>query len=117
MHTDGDATDWSQVVALYDQLVRLDGSPIVRLNRAIAIGERDGLAVGLELIDELAPDLGEYHPYHAARADVLRRLGRHAASRAAYDAAIALAGNAAEIAFLTSRRDGLPTSGDHSRGS
>jgi RNA polymerase sigma-70 factor (ECF subfamily) len=104
-HTDGDATDWTQVVALYDQLVRLDGSPIVRLNRAIAVGERDGLEAGLLLIDGLEPELSEYHAYHAARADLLRRLGRATASRDAYDAAISLAGNTAEIAFLTRRRD------------
>ena len=68
VHTDGDATDWTQVVALYDQLVRLDGSPIVRLNRAIAVGERDGAEAGLALIDELEPDLARYHSYHAVRA-------------------------------------------------
>jgi RNA polymerase sigma-70 factor (ECF subfamily) len=109
VHTDGDATDWAQVVALYDQLVRLDGSPIVRLNRAIALGERDGLEAGLALIDELESDLPTYHAYYAARADLLRRLGRTAEAVAAYDAAIGLAGNTAEIAFLTRRRDGLST--------
>ena len=105
VHTDGDATDWAQVVALYDQLLRLDSSPVVRLNRAIAVGERDAPAVGLALIGELAPELSGYHPYHAARADLLRQLHRAPESRAAYDAAIALAGNTAEIAFLTRRRD------------
>ncbi|MFD4421993.1 RNA polymerase sigma factor [Agromyces sp. NPDC058484] len=105
VHTDGAATDWVQVVALYDQLVRLDGSPIVRLSRAIAVGERDGAAVGLVLIDELEPELSAFHAYHAARADLLRRLGRVAEAREAYDAAIGLAGNMAEIAFLTRRRD------------
>ena len=69
VHTDGDATDWTQVVALYDQLVRLDGSPIVRLNRAIAVSEHDGAEEGLVLIDELGSDLAEYHAYHAARAN------------------------------------------------
>lgn len=105
VHTDGDATDWTQVVALYDQLVRLDGSPIVRLNRAIAVGERDGPETGLALIDALEPELSAYHAYHAARADLLRRSGQVAASRAAYDVAISLAGNTAETAFLTRRRD------------
>jgi RNA polymerase sigma-70 factor (ECF subfamily) len=105
VHTDGDAPDWTQIVALYDQLVRLDGSPIVRLNRAIAIGEADGLELGLTLIDELEPELYGYHAFHAARADLLRRLGRTAASRDAYDAAIERAGNSAEIAFLVRRRD------------
>ena len=105
VHTDGDATDWAQVVELYDQLLTLDGSAIVRLNRAVAVGERDGPAAGLALADELAPALLRYHPYHAARAALLRQLGRAAESRAAYDAAIALAGNSAEVAFLTRRRD------------
>ncbi|WP_175494258.1 RNA polymerase sigma factor [Herbiconiux ginsengi] len=107
VHTDGDATDWAQVVALYDQLVRLDGSPIVRLNRAIAVGERDGLEAGLALVDDLEPELAGYHAYHAARADLLRRLGRVSTAREAYDTAIGLAGNAAEIAFLTRRRDAV----------
>ena len=105
VHTDGEATDWTQVVALYDQLVRLDGSAIVRLNRAVAVGERDGLQAGLALVDELEPELSAYHPYHAARADLLRRRGWATASREAYDAAISLAGNTAEIAYLTRRRD------------
>lgn len=105
VHTDGDATDWTQVVALYDQLVRLDGSPIVRLNRAIAVGERDSLEAGLALIADLDSALSGYHAYHTARAHLLRRLGRATASREAYDAAIRLAGNTAEIAFLTRRRD------------
>jgi RNA polymerase sigma-70 factor (ECF subfamily) len=105
VHTDGDATDWTQVVALYDQLLRLDGSPIVRLNRAIAVGERDGLEMGLALIGDLEPELREYHAFHAARAEVLRRLGRSAAARDAYDSAIALAGNTAEVAYLARRRD------------
>jgi RNA polymerase sigma-70 factor (ECF subfamily) len=104
VHTDGEATDWTQVVALYDQLVRLDPSPIVRLNRAIAVGERDGAEEGLALIDSLESDLDGYHAYHAARADLLRRLGRTEAARAAYDAAIRLAGNTAEIAYLTRQR-------------
>ena len=110
VHTDGDAPDWAQIVALYDQLVRLDRSPIVRLNRAIAVGERDGLDRGLALVDELEPDLSGYHAYHAARADLLRRLDRHAAAADAYDAAIALAGNAAEVAYLTGQRDALRSS-------
>ena len=105
VHTDGDATDWTQVVALYDQLMRLDGSPIVRLNRAIAVSERNDAEAGLALIDELRSDLAEYHAFHAARAQLLRRLGRDAASREAYDAAIELAGNTAEVAYLRAERD------------
>ena len=100
-------TDWSQVVALYDQLVRLDSSPIIALNRAIAVAELDGPEVALAAIDRLQDRLAGYHPYHAARADLLRRLGRSQESRAAYGKAIELAGNTAEIAYLTRRRDQL----------
>lgn len=107
VHTDGMATDWRQVVSLYDQLVRLDPSPIVRLNRAIAVGESDGLDLGLALIDELADALHGYHAFHAVRADILRRLGRAEPARAAYEAAISLTDNVAEIAYLTRRRGEL----------
>jgi len=100
-------TDWSQVVALYDLLVRLDRSPIVALNRAIAVAELDGPEVALAAVDRLSGELAGYHAYHATRADLLRRLGRGGQSRAAYDAAIELAGNSAEIAYLTRRRDQL----------
>jgi RNA polymerase sigma-70 factor (ECF subfamily) len=100
-------TDWSQIVALYDQLVRLDPSPIVALNRAIAVAELDGPEVALAAVDRLEPRLAGYHAYHAARADLLRRLGRSGDARAAYDKAIALAGNTAETAHLTRRRDQL----------
>ncbi len=100
-------TDWSQVVALYDQLVRLDASPIVALNRAVAVAELDGPNVALAAVDDLDASLAGYHPYHATRADLLRRLGRAAEARAAYDRSIELAGNTAEIAYLTRRRDEL----------
>ena len=100
-------TDWSQVVALYDQLVRLDASPIVALNRAIAVAELDGPSVALAAVDRLDDKLNDYHAYHATRADLLRRLGRSRQSRAAYDKAIELAGNTAETASLTRRRDQL----------
>ena len=100
-------TDWWQVVALYDQLVRLDPSPIVALNRAIAVAELDGPVVGLAAVDRLDDDLAGYHAYHATRADLLRRLDRGQESRNAYDRAIELAGNTAETAYLTRRRDEL----------
>ncbi len=100
-------TDWSQIVALYDQLVRLDPSPIVALNRAIAVAELDGPEVALAAVDRLDDTLAGYHAYHATRADLLRRLGRDQESRAAYDEAIELAGNTAETAYLTRRRDQL----------
>ena len=104
---DARGTDWSQVVALYDQLVRLDPSPIVTLNRAIAVGELDGPEVALAIVDRLADPLADYHAFHATRADLLRRLGRGPEAHAAYDRAIELAGNTAEVAYLTRRRDQL----------
>ncbi len=110
VHTDArDArdTDWSQVVALYDQLVGLDPSPIVALNRAIAVAELEGPHLALATIDRLGDALEGYHAFHATRAELLRRLGRREESRAAYDRALALAGNTAETAYLTRRRDEL----------
>ena len=100
-------TDWSQVVALYDQLLRLDPSPIIALNRAIAVAELEGSTVALAAVDRLGDKLAGYHAYHATRADLLRRLHRGQESRAAYDRAIELAGNTAEIAYLTRRRNQL----------
>ncbi|WP_460404159.1 RNA polymerase sigma factor [Actinophytocola sediminis] len=100
-------TDWSQVVALYDQLVRLDPSPVVALNRAIAVAEVDGPRVALAVVEQLADRLADYHAWHATRAELLRRLGHGQQSRAAYDRAIELAGNTAETAYLTRRRDQL----------
>ena len=104
---DAHETDWTQIVALYDLLVRLDRSPVVALNRAIAVAELDGPDVALAIVDGLAVGLDGYHAYHATRADLLRRLGRSDASRAAYDRAIDLAGNTAEVAYLTRCRDQL----------
>lgn len=100
-------TDWSHVLALYDRLVRLDPSPIVALNRAVAVAEVDGPDVALPMIDGLADQLAAYHPFFAVRADLLRRLGRSADAREAYDRAIELAGNTAERAYLIRRRDHL----------
>ena len=114
VHTDAaDArdTDWSQVAALHDQLVRLDPSPVVALNRAIAVAELDGPHVALAQVDALATPLGGYHAFHATRADLLRRLGRSAEAREAYDRAISLSGNSAEMAYLTRRRDQLASAG------
>jgi RNA polymerase sigma-70 factor (ECF subfamily) len=100
-------TDWTQIVALYDQLVLLDPSPIVALNRAIAVAELDGPGVALATVDRLDDRLDGYHAYHATRADLLRRLGRSRDAREAYDRAIALTANTAEVAYLTRRRDQL----------
>jgi RNA polymerase sigma-70 factor, ECF subfamily len=108
VHTDApnaSDTDWSQVVALYDQLTRLDASPIVALNRAVAVAELDGPEVALALVDQLP--LTGYHAWHAARADLLRRLGRSAEAKDAYDAAIAATRNSAERAYLSRKRGEL----------
>src|SRR5579863_2125190 len=88
-------TDWAQLSTLYDHLYALNPSPVVALNRAIVIAELDGAAVALAQVDRL--DLGAYHAWHATRADLLRRLGRSADARAAYDSAIDLAVNPAEV--------------------
>ena len=95
-------TDWRQILALYDQLYALAPTPVVALNRAIALAEVAGPAAALDAVDQL--DLTDYHLYHATRADLLRRLGREGEARAAYDEAIARTENAAERAFLTRRR-------------
>jgi RNA polymerase sigma-70 factor, ECF subfamily len=108
VHTDAPAasdTDWSQVVALYDQLMRLDASPIVALNRAVAVAELDGPGVALALLDR-RPVTG-YHAWHATRAELLRRLGRSAEAREEYDAAIASTQNSAERAYLSRKRGEL----------
>jgi RNA polymerase sigma-70 factor (ECF subfamily) len=91
-------TDWQQIVALYDQLLTIAPTPVVALNRAIAVGEVHGPAAALALVDEL--DLETYHPFHAARADLLRRLGSRDAAAAAYRRAAELAPAGAEREFL-----------------
>lgn len=91
-------------VALYDQLVHIDPSPVVALNRAVAVAEVDGPEVALAVVDRLAVRLTDYRAFHATRADLLRRLGRSAEARSAYEAAIAVGGNVAETAYLTRRR-------------
>jgi len=98
------ATDWRQVVALYDQLAALDPSPVVALHRAVAVAEVEGPAAGLERVDALAGELAGYYLLHAVRADLLRRLGRNAEAADAYEAALARTGNAAEQDFLRTRR-------------
>ncbi|MEP9363081.1 sigma-70 family RNA polymerase sigma factor [Nocardioides sp. CN2-186] len=108
VHTDAPAaadTDWGQVVALYTQLQAISPSPIVALNRAVAIAELDGPEVALAEVDRLP--LTTYHAWHATRADLLRRLGRSAEARAAYDAAIDATENDAERAYLSRRRGSL----------
>ncbi|TCK21812.1 RNA polymerase sigma factor [Pseudonocardia endophytica] len=102
VHTDGDATDWAQVLALYDQLLRIEATPVVVLNRAVAVAEVHGPGRALDEIAGL--DLPGYHLLPATRADLLVRLDRPDEARAAYDDAIALTTNDTERAFLQSRR-------------
>jgi RNA polymerase sigma-70 factor, ECF subfamily len=112
VHSDAaraDATDWRQIVALYDQLLALNPTPVVALNRAVAVAEVEGPEAALALVEGL--DLDGYHVFHAVRADLLRRAGRGEEAVAAYDAALGLTGNAAERAFLESRRAAVCASG------
>ncbi len=99
-------TDWRQILALYDQLLAIAPTPVVALNRGVAVAEVHGPAAALAAVDEL--NLDSYHLFHATRADLLRRLGRAAQAAAAYDTAIALTENRPERRFLTSRRATLP---------
>jgi tetratricopeptide (TPR) repeat protein len=115
VHTDAhhvSETDWAQIVALYDQLVHLDPSPIIALNRAIALAELDGADVALAIVDRLDERLATYRPYHTARAELLRRLGRTDDAIAEYDRAIGLGGNTAETRYLQRRRHELGSASD-----
>ena len=100
-----DQTDWAEIAALYDVLLRLDPSPVIELNRAVAVAMRDGPAAGLALVDGILArgDLVEYRLAHAARADLCRRLGRHAEAREAYERALGLTKQEAERRFLERR--------------
>jgi RNA polymerase sigma-70 factor (ECF subfamily) len=108
VHTDAaraEATDWAQILARYDQLLVYAPTAVVSLNRAVALSEVSGPEAGLLALEEL--DLAAYHPYHAARADFLARLGRDDEARAAYDTAIGLTENEAEREALARQRDAL----------
>ncbi len=98
------ATDWRQIVLLYDSLLRMEPSPVVQVNRAVALAEAGQPEAALREIEPLLPTLADYQPFHAARAELLARIGRSADSLAAFDRAIALAPNAADAAFLGKRR-------------
>ncbi len=108
---DAEATDWRQIVGLYDVLLRADPSPVVELNRAAAVAMRGGPAAGLALIDGILSrgDLAEYHLAHSARADLLRRLGRTAEAIAAYQRALGLTAQEPERRFLERRLRELST--------
>jgi RNA polymerase sigma-70 factor (ECF subfamily) len=104
------ATDWAQIVGLYDVLLRLDPSPVVELNRAVGVAMRDGPIAGLAAVDAILArgELADYHLAHAARADLCRRLGRGCEARAAYQRALALTRQAPERRFLERRLAELP---------
>jgi RNA polymerase sigma-70 factor (ECF subfamily) len=107
--TEADKTDWAQIVGLYDVLTRIEPSPIVELNRAVAVAMRDGPLAGLALIEDILNrgELTEYHLAHAARADMCRRLGQHAEARAFYKRALALTKQEPERRFLEQRLSAL----------
>ncbi len=104
VHTDP-VTDWTQILALYDQLVLFDPGPVAALHRAVALAEVEGPEAALSVVDDL--DLGNYYLFHAIRGDFLARLGREAEARHAFDAAARLTGNQSERNFLTTRRNRL----------
>ena len=99
-------TDWPQIAALYGRLMTLSPSPVVELNRAVAISMADGPSAGLPLVDALSGELSGYHLFHASRADMLRRLGRDDEAEMAYRSALERATNPAERAFLADRLRG-----------
>jgi RNA polymerase sigma-70 factor (ECF subfamily) len=107
---DAAATDWAQIVGLYDVLARADPSPVIELNRAAALAMRDGPLAALALIDAILArgDLGDYHLAHAARADLCRRLKRTAEARISYERALRLTAQEPERRFLERRLAGLP---------
>jgi RNA polymerase sigma-70 factor (ECF subfamily) len=106
-------TDWRQIVALYDLLLQAEPSPIVELNRAVAVAKRDGAAAGLAIIEAIQQrgELGDYHLAHAARAELLRQLGRTDEARTAFESALALAKQAPERRLIARRLRELPTPG------
>jgi len=108
--SDPAATDWAEIVGLYDALARVEPSPVVELNRAVAVAMRDGPAAGLALIDAILArgDLADYHLAHAARAELCRRAGRTADARASYERALGLANQEPERRFLAQRLADLP---------
>ncbi len=113
LHAD-DECDWRQIVALYTELARLTGSRVVALNRAVALAEADGAQAGLAVIDELE-GLDDYHYFHAARADLLRRLDRPGEARDEYELALALTGSEPERRFLARRLASLSAASSASR--
>jgi RNA polymerase sigma-70 factor (ECF subfamily) len=112
---DAGATDWAQIVGLYDVLLRVEPSSVVELNRALALAMRDGPTAGLSLVDDIVArgELSDYHWLHSARADLCRRLGRTAEARTSYERALSLTRQEPERRFLQRRLDELPPDRDH----
>lgn len=107
-HVQGDVPDWPQIATLYDSLLYLEPTPVIQLNRAVALAETGALAAALDILSRLATVLHDYQPFHAAQAEYLTRAGSFVAARAAYDRAIALAASSADAAYLSRRRDQQP---------
>jgi len=107
-----EATDWHQIVALYDHLFSVMPTPVVALNRAIAIGEIEGPGAALAVLDAIAPDLDNYHLMHASRGAMLRRLGQRDSAKAAYGRAVHLAATAADRRFLVQQIEELADGGE-----
>jgi RNA polymerase sigma-70 factor (ECF subfamily) len=99
----GDGTDWNRIVGLYDSLIATHPSPVVRLNRAVALGESDGPVAGLAALEDLGPDLAGYHGFHLARSEMLRRVGDEEGARAELEKALTLTANDAERRFLEAK--------------
>ncbi len=106
-HSEGATSDWPQIAALYGTLLHFEPTAIVRLNHAVAIAESGALAEGFAAVEALAGELGDYQPWHAARAELLARLGRKTEARASYVQAIALAPSSGDVAYLTLRKGAL----------
>ncbi|OCP17773.1 hypothetical protein BC361_10210 [Ensifer sp. LC54] len=104
-YVQGETSDWAQIVLLYDSLLRLEPTPVVRLNRAVALCEAGWLEPAMRSLDALAGELRDYQPYHAARAELLSRMGQAEEAARAYAIAIALANSPADAAFLRQRAE------------
>jgi RNA polymerase sigma-70 factor (ECF subfamily) len=104
LHVQSEPPDWRQIVLLYDSLLRMEPTPVVQLNRAVALAEAGAIEDGLRVLETLAPGLDTYQPFHAAHAELLSRCGRTQAALAAYDRAIDLASNPSDAIFLSHRR-------------
>jgi RNA polymerase sigma factor (sigma-70 family) len=107
LHSQIGQRDWRQIVLLYDSLLRFDANPVIRLNRAVALAELGALEAALQEVEQLAEALGDYQPFHAAKADLLAKAGKRDAALAAYRQAIAMASNTADARFLAARHDAL----------